>query len=75
MSLTHQESQLFAQFWLKAAGDAVLHAEDAGEVARAAERALIAGATPCARERLPQFDAQPRRRVDAPVQVHSSWVH
>lgn len=75
MSLTHEESLLFATLWLKAGEDFVLRAEDADTVARVTLRHLDSGLTPCARERLPQFEARPAKRPAKRDERYSSWVH
>ncbi len=80
MSLTHEESRLFATLWLKTGEDAVLQVEDAKEVAVYTATSTEMGLTPCARERLQPFDLRPFARVqgrqDRQAQdQHSSWVH
>lgn len=75
MSLTQQESRLFAALWLKAGEDFVLQAEDADTVAQVTLRHLDSGLTPCARERLPQFEARPAKRLAKRDERYSSWVH
>jgi hypothetical protein len=75
MSLTHEESRLFAMLWLKAGEDAVLQVEDAREVAVYTAKATEMGLTPCARERLQPFDLRPFARLQARQDQHSSWVH
>lgn len=75
MSLTHEESLLFATLWLKTGEDFVLRAEDADTVAQITLKHLDNGLTPCARERLPQFDMRSTKRRATRQERHSSWVH
>jgi hypothetical protein len=75
MSLTHEESRLFAMLWLKAGENAVLEVEDAKEVAVYTATSTEMGLTPCARERLQPFDLRPFASVHAHQDQHSSWVH
>lgn len=80
MSLTHDESRLFATLWLTAGKDSVLLAEDAREVAGDVLDRIAMRQTPCARERSFEFDAPsdrtaPHVTLRAPDENHSSWVH
>ncbi|WP_375570336.1 hypothetical protein ABWH92_16805 [Ahrensia marina] len=75
MSLTHEESLLFATLWLKVSEGAVLELDDASEVATYTAKCTEQGLTPCARERLPQFDTRPAKRPTSHNEHHSSWVH
>jgi hypothetical protein len=75
MSLTHEESQLFAALWLKAGDDRVLHVDDAGTVATRAIKTIETDLTPCARERVPHIELRPAKRPLAHDDRHSSWVH
>ena len=82
MSLTQEETRLFAALWMGAGQNAVLHPCDAPLVVAHAIKGpmmrLAHGATPCARtlaQAKADGDDKGRHGQDRRAGGHSSWVH